>query len=65
MKRAGEPAETAAAETTASLTIGVDGRIYCHDLTPELLEVVAELCRPDPQLEVRQAAARAMERPNE
>lgn len=29
-----------------SVTIGTDGRIYCHDLTPELAGVVGDLCCP-------------------
>jgi putative pyruvate formate lyase activating enzyme len=28
----------------AGITVGADGRLYCHDLTPELASVLAELC---------------------
>jgi hypothetical protein len=61
VKRADKDARAPGTGTVASVTIGSDGRLYCHDLTPELLAVLAELCRPDAQLAVRQAAARAME----
>ncbi len=27
-----------------SITIGADGRIYCHDLTPELASIVGDVC---------------------
>jgi len=30
------------------VTIGADGRVYCHDLTPGLAAVLAEVCRPEP-----------------
>jgi hypothetical protein len=42
----------------AAITLGVDGRIYCHDLTPELVDVLASLCREEPALAIRQRAAR-------
>jgi hypothetical protein len=54
-----------AAKPVVSITLGVDGRIYCHDLTPELLAVLAELCVADPELQARQAAAQQMERVHE
>lgn len=39
------------AETTeVVVTIGSNGRIYCHDLTPELLPVLHALCPDDPEL---------------
>lgn len=37
----------------ASLTIGPDGRIYCHDLTPELATVLSQLCPGDAELLAR------------
>ena len=48
-----------------SITLGVDGRIYCHDLPPELLDVLAELCAADPELRVRQQIAAAVEHRDE
>jgi hypothetical protein len=48
-----------------SITLGVDGRIYCHDLTPGLLDVLAELCAADPELQARQAVADSLERRDE
>ena len=36
-----------------SVTLGVDGRLYCHDLTPELARVLAALCPNDPELAAR------------
>ncbi len=44
-----------------SITVGVDGRIYCHDLPPELLPVLTEWCAPDPELDLRQEAAGRLE----
>lgn len=45
----------------AAVTFGVDGRIYCHDLTPELVDVLASLCLEEPALSVRQRAAREVD----
>jgi putative pyruvate formate lyase activating enzyme len=42
---------------TASLTLGVDGRIYCHDLTPELAAVLSEICPEAAAILARQEAA--------
>lgn len=44
------PAITAAGGGHGELrvTIGADGRVYCHDLTPGLAAVLAEVCRPAP-----------------
>jgi len=33
-----------------TITVGVDGRIYFHDLLPELLTIAAEICPRDPAL---------------
>ncbi len=52
-------------QPVVSITLGVDGRIYCHDLTPELLDVLAELCAADPELRVRQAIAASVEHRDE
>ena len=41
------------AQATASITIGVDGRLYCHDLTPELAAILTGLCPNDPDLAAR------------
>ncbi len=38
---------------TAIFTIGVDGRLYCHDVTPELLQVLVEICPENPSLHAR------------
>ena len=38
-----------------TITIGPDGRMYFHDLTPELVLVAATLCPVDPELLSRQA----------
>ncbi|HWL94564.1 MAG TPA: hypothetical protein VNT79_13660 [Phycisphaerae bacterium] len=37
-----------------SITIGVDGRIYCHDITPELFPVLAAVCGNDSELVTRE-----------
>jgi putative pyruvate formate lyase activating enzyme len=29
---------------SAGITIGADGRLYCHDLTPELFSILSRLC---------------------
>ncbi len=44
-----------------SLTIGIDGRLYCHDIAPEMLSILEELCPGDPQLIERRAAARLLD----
>jgi putative pyruvate formate lyase activating enzyme len=36
--------------TEVSLTIGSDGRIYCHDLSGNLLPVLEAMCAIDPEL---------------
>ena len=36
-----------------TLTVGVDGQLYCHDITPELLPVLAAMCGDDPRLAAR------------
>lgn len=36
-----------------SITVGVDGRLYCHDIAPELLAVLAAICGDDAELVVR------------
>ena len=52
-----EPVAAAAADSGASITIGSDGRLYCHDLTPDLLSILATLCASNTELQARQAAA--------
>ena len=42
----------------AAITLGVDGRIYCHDLTPELVDMLSNLCCAENALVVRMGAAR-------
>lgn len=39
-----------------SITIGVDGRIYCHDITPGLFPVLAALCGDHDELAMRRNA---------
>ncbi|MFH1746683.1 MAG: radical SAM protein [Planctomycetota bacterium] len=43
--------------TVADITIGADGRLYCHDLTHRLVPVLAALCPDNPLLAERAAAA--------
>jgi len=42
-----EPRKSLRSSADVSLTIGADGRIYCHDLTPELAAVVGDVCNGD------------------
>jgi putative pyruvate formate lyase activating enzyme len=42
-----------------SLTVGTDGAIYCHDLTPELVSVLRGWCKDTPELAIRLAAIAA------
>lgn len=37
----------------ATITLGVDGRLYFHDLPLEMLEVAAELCPTAPAITER------------
>jgi hypothetical protein len=37
----------------ATITFGVDGRVYFQDFPPELLAVAEGLCPDDPELTVR------------
>ena len=43
-----------------SITLGADGRVYCHDITPELLPVLSALCGVDAELSRRQQAAESL-----
>ena len=36
-----------------TITLGVDGRLYCQDLPPQFLPVVKALCPNDPELLAR------------
>ena len=45
-------------EMEVTITLGADGRVYFQDLPPQLLSVVAELCRGDPELALRLSAAK-------
>lgn len=45
-----------------TITIGPDGRMYFHDLTPELVPVAAALCPNDAELIARQVAIEESER---
>lgn len=47
---AGEPIGDPAAGLVATITVGMDGRVYFHDLTPALMPVAAALCPGDPVL---------------
>ncbi len=51
--------------TEIAITVGVDGRIYCHDLPPGLLPVLMELCPGDAALRARQALLRRQEPPHD
>jgi hypothetical protein len=42
-----------------AITIGANGRIYCHDIDADLLPVLESICPGDPSLVERRAAARA------
>lgn len=44
------------ADRRGAITIGIDGRLYCHDLTPGLVKVLLEICPGDRELLARRAA---------
>lgn len=53
----------ASPETTppiVSITLGADGRVYCHDITPDLLPVLSALCGVNAELARRQEAAESL-----
>jgi putative pyruvate formate lyase activating enzyme len=52
-------APQARATGVASVTLGADGRIYCHDLTPELASVLAGVCPNAAELLARAGRAEA------
>ena len=37
-----------------TVTIGADGRMYFHDLTPEMVPIAAAICPGDAELTARQ-----------
>lgn len=39
-----KPPKNLRSSADVSITIGADGRIYCHDLTPELAALVGDIC---------------------
>lgn len=45
--------EADTAQAVGSITVGIDGRLYCHDITPELLSVLAAICGEDAELLIR------------
>jgi hypothetical protein len=47
------PAKEAASGCTATITLGVDGRIYFHDVPPEILSIAAEICPGAPAVSER------------
>jgi hypothetical protein len=50
----------------ATITVGVDGRVYFHDVTPDILSVAAAMCPEAPTVRDRQTAARvAGRKPND
>lgn len=53
--------KTTVEEPFARITIGSDGRIYWHELTPELLEIASALCGEDAALQRRIAVSIAAE----
>ena len=52
---------SSSAAATVSITLGADGRLYCHDITPDLLPVLSALCGVDAELARRQAACESLE----
>jgi len=40
---------------TATITIGTDGRVYFHDVTPDILAVASTICPHSQQVFTRQA----------
>lgn len=44
-----------------SITLGVDGRLYCHDITPELLPVLSALCGVNAELARRESAGDSLQ----
>lgn len=49
----------------ATITIGVDGRLYFHDVTPDILSVAAAICPQAPAVRCRRAAWNATGREND
>lgn len=43
--------------TEVAITIGVDGRLYCHDMATDLLPILDSLCPSDPELQARRKAS--------
>lgn len=48
--RPDEQADSGPRGAVVSITVGVDGRLYCHDIVPELVEVLSAVCEGDAQL---------------
>ncbi|MDY0058345.1 MAG: hypothetical protein RBU45_00915 [Myxococcota bacterium] len=44
---------TASTGLLVTLTLSPQGQLYLHDLTPELLEVLLQVCPGDPELAAR------------
>ncbi len=48
-------------DAVVSITVGVDGRLYCHDIPPDLVVVLEAVCGDDDQLVVRSESNVSME----
>lgn len=53
--------EPESSDALVSITVGVDGRLYCHDITPELVEVLTAVCGDALQLVVRSESRASFE----
>ncbi|HKQ48033.1 MAG TPA: hypothetical protein VJZ71_08195 [Phycisphaerae bacterium] len=60
-----KPQETMSATgLDVTITIGADGRMYFHDLTPELVPIAAAICPNNAEVMARQVAIKESERNN-
>ncbi len=55
MANADKPGSAMESRPEMVVTIGIDGKIYCNDLTPELLSVMTDVCPTDSDLLARLA----------
>jgi hypothetical protein len=44
-----------------SITVGVDGRLYCHDIAPELIGILTAICGDDAELVLRHTPCASQE----
>ena len=47
-----------------TITIGADGRMYFHDLTPDMVPIAAAICPDDSELIARQTMIEDSQREN-